>query len=498
MLEELESMDNHKVWHLVKLPAGKTVLGNRWVYNIKRNEHGEIVRFKARLVAQGYRQVKGDTYDETFSPVVNFSVVRFFFALLVSLNGWENLQCDVKSAYLYAPINDEIYMDQPTGFFIKGKEHLVCRLDRALYGLHQSGRLWYQELNKVLLDLGFEKFAWCNCTYHFGESVVLLVYVDDIVIFGKNKSYIDKVLTLLQSKFDLKVLGVTKKLLGVEFEYNENSAHIHQSLYIDEVCDRFKDFHIPISSLPIVKGVKFSKNDCPGNQYEAEEASKFPYRNLLGCISFIANRTRPDIAYATNIFSQFQSNPGIVHWEGLLRLLGYIRYTRDFKLSLSCNNSQLVAYSDSDFAVNRDDYISLGGQIIMLSESPVSWRTFKEKSVTISTMEAEFLAMCDCVKELKWFSEIIGECANYKIIIERPETPILLADNQSAIEYCKSPIENSRSKHINVKLFFIRDWLSQGIFDLRYVSSKQNLADPFTKPQTKNDLSKFTSVIFVK
>lgn len=497
MGDEIKIINDRKVWYLCKIPKNAKPLGCRWVYTVKRNENGEIARYKARLVAQGYKQVKGETYDETFSPVVNFGVIRFFFSLLVSCKGWSHCQCDVKGAYLYAPLSEDIYMTQPPGFVEKGKENYVCKLNKALYGLHQSGREWYFELNKILLAIGFVKFEWCNCVYVFGSDVVLLLYVDDIVIFGKSDNRISKVLKLLEKHFDLKILGRTRKLLGVDFEENNGLLLIHQLSYIEEVFQRFKDFNPPVSSLPIAKGTVFSKTQCPQSQCEITEMQKVPYRNLLGCLSFLANRTRPDIAYAVNIFSQFQSNPGMMHWSGLLRLLGYVNLSRNVKLNLNCKNSHIIAYSDADFAANRDDRTSMGGQLILLDSSPIMWRTFKHKNVSLSTMESEFVSMTETAKELLWFDHILNECSNKKIINDHKLKSLLLVDNMATLDFVKSPIENHRSKHIDVKLFFIRDLYYKNTFNMRYINSKSNLADPFTKPLTKQDLNKFKDCIFV-
>lgn len=496
MENELKVMSERGVWHLTKLPANVTPVGSRWVYTIKRDEAGRIARYKARLVAQGFKQVKGESYDETFSPVVNFSVIRFFFALLVSCCKWHHTQCDVASAYLYAPLKEDVYMTQPPGFEVANKPFLYCKLDRALYGLHQSGRMWYFELNKVLLEIGFIKLEACNCVYIFNSEVVLILYVDDIVIFGMHRMMIDRVLGLLSKHFDIKILGRTRKLLGVEFVEEAGSLEIHQSMYIDEVCKRFKNFHIPLSSLPISKGLVFSKVDCPVSDNDISYMSQYPYRNVLGCLSFIASRTRPDIAYAVNIFSQFQVNPGISHWNGLLRLLGYIKLTRNYRLKLHCDLKTLVAYSDADFAANRDDRTSMGGQIVMLGNSPVDWRTFKEKCVSLSTMESEFVAMTETAKNLVWFDRILRECRSKQIIRDKGVNSILNVDNQAAIDFVKSPIENYRSKHIDVKLFFVRDLVYQEAFELKFVRSKYNLADIFTKPLAKFDLLRFVNGIF--
>lgn len=495
MEKEIQIMNDRQVWHLEQLPPNVNPIGNRWVYTVKRDENGKIAKFKARLVAQGFKQIQGETYEETFSPVVNFGLIRFFFSLLISYLGWTHIQCDVTSAYLYAPLSESIYMSQPKGFIQKGKETLFCKLDKALYGLKQAGRMWFYEIHKTLINIGFRKFESCNCVYIFNNEVVLLLYVDDIVVFGKNLNKINKVLELLERHFDIKRLGKTKKLLGVQFEEKDGKLEIHQMQYIKEVCDRFCNFKYPISSLPIAKGIVYSKNDCPTNQQEMFEMSKIPYRNLLGCLSFLGNRTRPDICYAVNIFSQFQQNPGRIHWEGLLRLLGYVHYTQHYKLKLSCSKPQLIVFTDADFAANRDDRKSLGGQLVLLDNSPVDWRTFKEKSVSLSTMEAEFIAMTEASKNLVWFDRILTECSE-NLIFKNKIKAILNMDNQSAIDFTKSPIENYRTKHMEVKLLFVRDLVKDNIFDLKFVRSKANYADAFTKPLTRVDMQNFVINLF--
>ncbi|GFX14440.1 retrovirus-related Pol polyprotein from transposon TNT 1-94 [Trichonephila clavipes] len=269
------------------------LLGCMWVYNLKRDENGKVIRYKARLVAQ---------------------VIRLFFSLLVEWLKWKHIQCDVTGAYLYAPLNEEVYMKQPQGYIERGKESLVCRLKRMLYGLHQRGRAWYFELN-VLNEIGLQKLNWCNCTYFYGNSIVLLVYVDDIVIFGQKEGDIEDVLIKLKGKFNLKTMG---------------------------------------------KGILYSKRQCPQSSDEKREMKVIPYRNVLGCLSFLAGRTRPDISYAVNIFSQFENDPGLEDWYGLLKLFGYVNKTKQYKLRLDCRCIDIVDFSDADFAANRDR-ISMGG-----------------------------------------------------------------------------------------------------------------------------------------
>lgn len=498
MCKEIETIQKRKVWNLSELPENVTPVGCRWVYTLKYNNTGTIIQYKARLVAQGFHQIYGESYEDTFSPVINFSLLRFFFTILVSYLHWTNIQCDVTGAYLYAPLHETVYMKQPPGFTEQGQEHKFCKLERAIYGLHQSGREWFTEIDKVLHSLGFSKFKWCNCAYYYGQEIILILYVDDFVLFGKTLNLINQIVDLIKSRFELKVIGQTHTLLGVQFEYVNNDVFLYQSNYISEISQRFREYKFPISSLPIAKGIVYSKSNCPQTAEEVSEMTSIPYRSLLGCISFLAQRTRPDICYAVNIFAQFQANPGLHHWHGLLRLLGYLCYTKDHKLKLSCQDPSIRVFSDADFAANRDDRTSLGGQLVLLGNSPIGWRTFKQKCVSLSTMEAEFVAITEAAKELLWFDRIIYELHTANILKYKIQQSILYADNQAAINFVKSPIENTRSKHIDVKLFFVRDLVLNQKFQLQYIRSKENLSDIFTKPPTKITLQHFLLKFFSK
>ncbi|KAF8766821.1 Retrovirus-related Pol polyprotein like [Argiope bruennichi] len=215
MEEEISILKERKVWDLVPKPANGKVIGCRWVYTIKLNEKGVIVRYKARLVAQGFRQIQGIHYDEVFSPVVNFSIIRMCFSVLVCKQKWRHCQLDIKCAYLYATIQEGIFMTQPQGFVDPNKPDHVCHLNKALY---QSGREWLLEIHSVLENLNFKKLDWTNCVYAYQDNVVLLLNVDDIVIFAKTDILIEEVINRLSTHFDLKILGKTLTLLGVQFE----------------------------------------------------------------------------------------------------------------------------------------------------------------------------------------------------------------------------------------------------------------------------------------
>ncbi|GBN10578.1 Retrovirus-related Pol polyprotein from transposon TNT 1-94 [Araneus ventricosus] len=190
MLDEILVMNNRKVWTLVQKPNNNKIIVCRWVFIVKNDDQGKIVRYKAQLVAQGFKQMKGFHYDEVFSPVVNFEIVRLCFSIFVCKLHWSHCQLDVKCAYLYAPLDENILMSQPQGFEDPNKPEYVCKLNKSIYGLHQSGRNWFLEIHNVLVNLKFRKIEWANCIYTFNDSVVLLMYVDDIVVFAANESLI--------------------------------------------------------------------------------------------------------------------------------------------------------------------------------------------------------------------------------------------------------------------------------------------------------------------
>lgn len=195
MTEELQSHKVNGTWELAELPVGRKAVGSKWIYKVKRNAAGEVIKFKSRLVAQGYSQQYGDDYDEVFAPVTKQATLRTFLAV-ASRKNMVLRHLDVKTAYLYGHLSEELYMRQPPGFAEKGKENLVCRLRRSIYGLKQSARCWNKRLHSVLLDLGFSQSKTDPCLYTKmvgNVRVSLLVYVDDILLGCVDASLLDQI-----------------------------------------------------------------------------------------------------------------------------------------------------------------------------------------------------------------------------------------------------------------------------------------------------------------
>jgi hypothetical protein len=192
----------------------KRIIGCRWVFSLKKDSEGLIQRYRARLVAQGFKQVPGLDFVDIFSPVVNYVFIYLFMSLLVISMGWVHKHLDVNCAYLYGSLKEETYMEIPKNPVFESDKSNVWHLKKSLYGLHQAGRDWHLELSNVLQDLGFIKLK-ANCIYVYNRKTFLLVYVDDLILFSHNNSEMARVTELLKSKFEIKDLGPIKKVLGI-------------------------------------------------------------------------------------------------------------------------------------------------------------------------------------------------------------------------------------------------------------------------------------------
>ncbi|GBN60444.1 Retrovirus-related Pol polyprotein from transposon TNT 1-94 [Araneus ventricosus] len=275
----------------------------------------------------------------------------------VSLLGWNRVQLDAKSAYLYGKLNEKVYLKQPPGFIVKVAESKVYLLHKALYGLHQSGRSWNCELYNILKDLKFDKLLWSNCLYK-NKDVILVIYVDDI-LFGKALNDINKTIALIKSKLDLTELGPAKYLLGVNFEMNKD-LFMHQKTYIEKLIIKFKELPKSNVNLPIKLGSKLPEKIKEKDIVENELMSKFPYRSLIGCLSFLADRTRPDISFSVNLMSQFSNGYTFEQWKIVVYIMNYVFKTKDYKINLSnVKNSNLTCYTDANWGCNLTDILQV-------------------------------------------------------------------------------------------------------------------------------------------
>jgi len=339
MREELESLIERKVFGPIQeAPDGYTQVGNRWVFVRKRNEVGTIIRYKARLVAQGFSQRPGYDFDNTYSPVMDIISYRYLIALAVHFEMQLQLM-DVVAAYLYGTIDEEIYMQVPDGLKSLKTNNFkspVVRILRSLYGLKQSGRCWYLCLKEFLIKIGFTTTTTCPCIFiqaNNSGTCIIAVYVDDLNIIGKG-NIIDETKYKLSHEFKMKDLGETKICIGIQIERTKSGIFIHQTNYVRKLLKKFHMHDSKPAKTPLTVRILHPENDIygPKRKHEAILPHTFPYLAAIGSLLYLANTTRPDISFAVSLLSRYSQEPTWRHWTGIKQILRYLKGTEDLGL----------------------------------------------------------------------------------------------------------------------------------------------------------------------
>lgn len=387
---------------------------------------------------------------------------------------------DVKTAFLNSELKEEIYMKQPPGFESQGKQ-LVCRLRKCIYGLKQAAKAWNDEIRRTLTQENFAQSKNDVCLYSkkvHGAWVFLLIYVDDIAIVSKSSAAMNKVKQMLSSKFKVQDLGDIKQYLSIEVTHDENGIYsLNQSKYIKKIVNEFGLNDAKASNVPIQVGYGKSKS---GENVDLL-LSNTQYQKLLGCLLYVSVNTRPDIAASISILAQKVTKPTQEDWNELKRVVKYLKGTADLKLTLAqldFNGEILYGYSDANWADSRTDRKSQSGHVFMVNGAAVCWSSRKQPLVALSTCESEFVALSEACRAAAWIRRLLIDLkqsvANATTIYE---------DNQSCLKLIEEEERLSdRSKHIDTRFHFVKDYVNRGIVQCEYCPTEKMLADVLTKP----------------
>jgi hypothetical protein len=308
MDNEMQSICKNGTWELATLPPGQKPIGLKWVYKLKKNADGDVLKHKARLVAKGYVQQQGVDFDEVFAPVARLDTIRLILALAAN-RGWQVHHLDVKTAFLNGELEEEVYVAQPEGYVEKGKEKMVLKLSKALYGLRQAPRAWNIKLDKSLRLLGFSKCASEPAVYKRGigkNAVILGVYVDDLIVTGADVSEIDRFKKQMTSQFEMSDLGLLSFYLGIEVEQCADYITIRQSNYAKKILSQFGMGDCNPTKVPMDPGMKLDA-DKEGEKVDATE-----FRRIIGCLRYLLH-TRPDLSFSVGMASRFMEKPTVKH-----------------------------------------------------------------------------------------------------------------------------------------------------------------------------------------
>ncbi|GKB39878.1 putative ribonuclease H-like domain-containing protein [Tanacetum coccineum] len=384
MQEELLQFKLQKVWTLVDLPKGKRAIGTKWVYRNKKDERGIVVRNKARLVAQGYTQEEGIDYDEVFAPVARIEAIRLFLAY-ASFMGFIVYQMDVKSAFLYGTIEEEVYVCQPPGFEDPQFPDKVYKVEKALYGLHQAPKAWYETLSTYLIENRFRRGIIDKTLFikkDKGDILLVQVYVDDIIFGSTKKSLCDEFEGLMHKKFQMSSMGELTFFLGLQVQQKKDGIFISQDKYVVDILKKFDFIIVKTASTPMEPNKALVKDE------EVDSVDVHLYRSMIGSLMYLT-ASRPDITFAVCAYARFQVTPKTAHLHAMKRIFRYLKgqpklglwYPRDSPFDLK-------AFSDSDYAGASLDRKSIIGGCQFLGKRLISWQCKKQtisKDFLVST-----------------------------------------------------------------------------------------------------------------
>ncbi len=505
--EELASLESNCTWQLTdarELPAGQRTIGCKWVFKIKYSPNGLIERFKARLVARGFTQQYGVNYEQTFAPTLRFDTLRVLLAL-AAIDDLELQQMDVSNAYLAGDLSDEVlYMDPPEGLPADETCNQVCKLQKGLYGLKQAGRVWNKTLDAALQGLGFQATPSDPSVYRSQSNVIIGVYVDDLLLLGKDPQAIEHVKKSLARQFKIKDLGNANVCLGIQIHRDRVNRRltIDQSAYTRKILAQFGYSEARAAASPADGGdraITAFRDDSD------KLADKALYMEAIGSLLWLARATRPDLAYILGRLCQHNSKPAQRHWEAVQRVFQYLAGTANYGIcfeaastSLTSSTNEIptpIGYSDADFASNPNNRKSVSDCLFKLVDGAVIWGSRVQRSVSTSTTEAEYVALAEAGKIAKWLGELLADLG----YIQLAQAPIrLYGDSRAALALTEDPKHHSRTKHIDVRHHLIRQLANDRVVELTYCSTNKMLADGLTKVLTGLKLSENIAGLGVK
>jgi histone deacetylase 1/2 len=399
---EYQSLLENETWELVELPAGRKPISCKWVFKVKHDESGKVERFKGRLVAKGFLQKYGIDYDETFSPVVRFSSILALLAFGVSRQMLIH-QMDVVTAFLNGTLDEEIYMQQPEGYVEPGKEGLVCRLKKSLYG----PRCWNNVFKEFMLSLGFVQSVADPCVFIRvlkDKLTIVTVHVDDLILLTDTEEEMIDLKTSLANHFKMKDMGVLHYCLGVSVTIKDGVLQISQEQYIGKIMRKYKLQDCKTVSTPMDLNVKLVKDDGYSKPVDVVQ-----YQSMVGSLIYAAIATRPDIAYAVAALAKFNSSPTEAHLTAVKRVFRYLKGTAQLRLQYQETDVNVEGYSDADWASDSDDRRSTSGNVFVMSGGAISWTSKKQPTVAISTSESEYIALCFATQEAVWLRQLMKD-----------------------------------------------------------------------------------------
>ena len=492
--DEFNAMERLKTWELVDIttvPPHTKFIDSTHVFRKKTQADGTVI-YRSRLVARGFKDPNLYDVSETYAPVLELPDLRAILSV-VNMKGWFLWQGDIGTAFLNGTLSKPVYMIVPQGYknFVTLRKTKVCKLTRSIYGLKVSPKCWYERLRAYLLSMGFKPCALKPCIFKWKvESLVLLllVYVDDLILTGNCPEKKQEVLDKLRTEFEVKDIGEPKEFLGIQItrHLSTRKLFLSQSKFVDKMVKRFGVESTPCVSTPMAttdaaRKAKPSQTPAPTNT---------AYRELIGSLLYLSTGTRPDIAFSVNVLSRRQSEPTGDDWDAAIRVLCYVKGTREKGLLYESRKPNTIEiYCDASLGTNDENARSTSGYLLYVNGDLIMARLQLQCHVALSSAQAEYLAMTFGLRQTTSTRELVRFLFNIKCV------PIMYEDNKAAISLAKS-LEAKSLKHI-VKLCFhyIKFEVQAGNVELKWVPTLDQLADGMTKALTTDKFAKFRDAV---
>jgi hypothetical protein len=479
--EEYKAHEDNGTWsESVSRPEGSFALPTKWVYKYKFDEAGKLIRLKARLVVCGNWQ-NSEFWRETYAAVARSTTLKVVLALVAALN----LECDaadVVTAFLNGRLDDDEHI------WIRLPDGRIVKVNKALYGLRRSPRLWYQELVRFLASIRYYPIEVDPCVFINSEGLIILAYVDNLIFITRMRDEMTALKKQVFSKFKCHNLAPIAHYLGIEIcrDCCQGTMELSMEAYINKLSAEYKRTEAPRRFHPLdLKCLKLSlrtKHDVAPAQLTTR------YQSIIGKLLYPASQLRTDIAFAVGWLARAMSNPTELHYQYALQVLHYLYSTKDLVMSYStggstnvniyskAHNFDLHAYSNASFA-DAEDHKSTSGSLFKFAGGTVCHRSSKQKLVTTSTTEAECVGLTCAAKEAIWLARLL-EQVNYEGNDVRPIK--LYGDNQPSIQLVASEGHHERTKHVDIYYHYIKDQVKDGYIVLQHVGTKDMAADGLT------------------
>jgi hypothetical protein len=473
----------NEIWTLINSSKNRRVLRDKWVYKIKKDEHDEILRYKTRWVIRDFEQIERLNYTKTFVSMIKSMNYKTMYVIIV-VNDWKIEQMNVKIAFLYDKIHENVFVVQFTKF--EQRINQICKLNKALYELKQFSKVWFETLTQFLFFLDYVSLN-VEFNVFMKNDIMIVIYVNDLIFTELNLATIFWLKNVLNDRFEMSDLNSCIYYLDMMIFRNRRFRLLilNQSFYVEQML---RDHEMwDCKSL-----ITFMNVSCrlikTSDEYTADKSLRINYQSIVKSLMYIMLETRFDIAYSISVISRYVFNLIQIHWQAVKRIFRYLRESYQMKLMFREALRFLKDYTNSNWAEDQNIKRSISEYAFNVDSEIISWFSKRQSIVTLSICEIEYTEQTLAVKEIIWLRNLMTQLTND---VEYSQAIVIYENNQDVIALIKNFQFHARTKHIDIQTHFIREKVIEDSIDLAYVSIDQMIADDLTKSLVRNKFIQF-------